>query len=424
MAEQWIIDPVAEDASNVPLDLLAAPFNAVRFNTPTPGIDPRWAQPADADGDRLASMRYLNREIAGSIEIVPAAGARAASDARTALGRLADKVAKVNREGGTLRRELPSGEVVTFDLLTADPIDPSWDVDWDAASIVRVELRCTAMPFARGAEQVRTARSERTLPMLVFTETSIPGDVPALGRLVVTDTQAVSQSWCVWGLQSSTYDAASTAALFYEAEALTPLGTAAVATVSGASGGASRNALTEGSLTSEWTALLSTRALGGAHLTHVGEYRVFARIQRPATNAGAVGVALEWALGDFRAFTRNEATTYAPGEFEEAWTIVDLGVVAIPVDTPQWEGRLIARTSSDGDDLSVDALWLVPTERSGEAAGVAATVAAPTTLSARDPFEGSAEGALSGQSLPVGGRWSGAGDGDDFTIPGGGGGGD
>lgn len=77
MAEQWIIDSVEEDPGNVPLDLLAAPFSASVFNTPMPPIDARWAQPADADGDQLAAVRYLNREITGTLEIVPA-GATAA----------------------------------------------------------------------------------------------------------------------------------------------------------------------------------------------------------------------------------------------------------------------------------------------------------------------------------------------------------
>ncbi|HYV17335.1 MAG TPA: hypothetical protein VE972_15080 [Conexibacter sp.] len=416
MAEQWIVDPVDEDAGNTPLDLLAAPFAAAQFNTPTPGIDPRWTQPADADGDLLAGLRYVNREIKGSVEIVPAGGDAAAAQA--ALAQLADKVAKINREGGTLRRVMPSGDAITFDLLTADAIDPTWDATWESARAVSIDLGFTAKPFWRGVETAYGAHTETSLPALVFTETAPAGDVPALGRLVLTDAQSVSQGWATWGLQSAHYDAAATAALFYEAEACTPMGSAAVATVSGASGGGSNNVVTQASLSPTWTALLSTQGSGGgSHLTHVGDYRVLARVLRPSSNTGVVGIALEWGVGDFLSFTRNEATTYDVDVLEDAFTLVELGIVSLPEianGSGRWEGRIVATSSVAGDQLSVDCLFLVPVEASGAVSCVLRS-AAPTSLSARDEFNQTA-GALSGKTLPVGGTWAGAGDTDDFVV--------
>ena len=423
--EQLTIDPLEEDAGNVPLELVGGAYAVTAFSTPTPAPDLSWAQPADADGDRLVASRYQNREISIDVEIVPAP-ATGPLDAQDALARLADKIAKVNREGGTLRRELPSGDALTFDLLTADPIDPPWDADWDAAAVVRVALRFTARPFARGAQEVRAVHSESTKPVLVFTESAIAGDVPALARLEVTDRSGADQSWCSWGMQLATYDPDASAALLIEAESCTLLSGAAVATVSGSSGGASRNAVTVSNLNPVWTAVLSTQASGGGtHRTHVGDYRVFARIQWGGANTdtNTVALRLEWALGDFGAFTRNTPVTYAGDELRGVYSIADLGIVSIPAGTSHWEGRLAARSVAassaaawvPGDDLTVDALWLVPIERSGEARGVtqASTVA---SLTGRDAFDYASATALNGCRAVPGGTWSSGGDADDFTI--------
>jgi len=421
-AERLTIDPTDEDPANVPLELIGGAYDLVELRTPTPALDPRWAQPADADGDRLAGLRYQNRELTLTLEVVPA-GATAAADVQQALAALADKLAKINRDGGTLRRVLPSGDSVTFDLLSADAIDPPWQAEWKLARSIRVDVHLTAKPFARGVEEARATHTETSRPVLVFTETGIAGDVPALGRLVVTDAQGdADRAWAQWGLQLDTYDPASTAALFYEAEACTPLNLGALVTLSGASGSGS-NAVSSGTLAPGWAAILSTKSSGGAQLTHVGEYRVLARLYRPTTNTGQVGVALEWALGDFRAFTRNTPVYYAADQLEGSFTIADLGRVSIPSGTSRWEGRVIANSTVKGDTLSIDCLWLVPTERSGEAsarwwATSPYAVAAPTAYLVRDEFKQST-GAATGKTLPIGGTYVGAGDADDFTITGG-----
>jgi len=416
--EQLTLDPTSEDPANVPLDLIGGAYAVTSFSTPTPALDPRWAQPADADGDRLVAARYLNREIGVVLTLDPPVAGTAAVDVQAALAALAAKLAKINREGGTLLRTLPSGDPIVFDLLTAEAIDPPWNGDWDAASVLQLELRFTARPFARGQQQVRGVHAASAIPALVFAESGIPGDVPALGRLVVTEGAGADQAWCVWGAQAETYDPASTAALFYEAESRTPLGSAAVATVSGASGGASRNVVTETWLSAFWTGVLSTRAVGGgAHLTHVGDYRVLARILRPSTNdsAATVSLRLEWALGDFGGFARNASLQYAGDELADVFTIADLGIVSIPAGTSHWEGRIVAVSTTAGDDLTIDALWLVPTERSGEVTRVLqqATVA---SLTGFDTFDYATGVALAGCRTVPGGTWSGGGDADDFTI--------
>jgi len=413
--EGLVIDSTAESSSNVPLDLMAAPFAVTAIRTPTPPLDSRWAQPADADGDRLVALRYLNREIVVTVEIVPTAAS--ASSAQTALRSLADKLAKVNRQGGTLRRTLPTGDAITFDLLTADQIDPSWDPTWDIARALTLDVHFTAKPFWRGTEVAYRAHTETSLPVLVFTETAPTGDVPALGRLVLTDAQGVRQGSVVWGIQSEHYDSAATAALFYEAEACTPLGDAAVALIGGASGSGS-NAITEGNLDVTWAGVLSTNTAGGSTLTHVGTFRFFARCYRPTTNNGAVSVALEWAAGDFLSWTTNTQVDFAVGDSEGVFTAVDLGLVSLPAalkGTQSWEGRIIAKSTVAGDDVSIDCFWLVPVEEgSGEITSLSPP-STPTSFLARDGFD-QTSGSLAGKALSVGGTWSGAGDTDDFVL--------
>lgn len=416
-----VIDPGTSTA----LDLTAAPFNLLSFSTPTPALDPRWAQPADADGDRLVAARYLNRELPITLEIWPSSPAAA----QAALAALAEKVAKVNREGAELGYTLPTGETIYFDLLTADPLDPPRDLDWDLAGIERLAVKFTAKPFARldeiaivedgrggytwGPPGLAVGIAEPALPALVVTVPAPPGDVPGLGRVVVTDTAGADQAWFVWG-QHAAPVASSTNALFYEAEDLTPLGTAVVATLPGASGGAVANVVNEDQLLANWAAVVSTRLRSGPGLTHIGGYRVYARIYRPQTNAGACSIALEWSTNGFVAPRRNEVSVYGQGDLEDSFLIADLGVVDIPAGSTGWEGRVIAKSTAPGDDISVDWLLLVPTEQFGVAT-VARPLAAPTAFLARDEFD-QAAGTLSGKTAPVGGVWGGSGSRTDFSV--------
>lgn len=456
VVEQLTIDSTVENAANDPLALVGGAYVVTAFRTPTPGLDPRWAQPADADGDRLVAARYLNRQISVSVEIVPS-GATKAADAQAALAALAEKVAKVNREGGTLRRVLPSGDAITFDLLTAEPLDPSWDASWDTASAIALELTFTAKPFARGAEQALAVHAERTRPVLTFVETGIAGDVPALGRLVVTDGQGIDQRWVVWGLQTASYDAAASADLFYEAESRTPRSGGTVVTES-------RFASTSGveaTLGTGWRAILSTNALrDGSALTHRGRYRVFARLLALGANLGDLEVGLEWAEGDFRRFVRNDTAVMPrlafdmalligsrgsssgggdgggdvphvyrpPGDADQpdvpppptpaaatdTERIVDLGLVDL--EAGAWEGRVVARSTASLDRLRLDWIALVPAERSGEASA-ARQLAAPDAVLIGDSFD-QAAGNLNAVVIPStsGRTWLTSGSTTDFTV--------
>src|SRR5690606_16006779 len=156
-----------------------------------------------------------------------------------------------------------------------------------------ITYRCR--PYARGVEYLAGSVSETTLPVAILTVDAPPGDAPALGRAVITDDQTADRLEVVAGLQVETYDPANTAALFYEAEDLTRLGSSS--TNSGPTGKSGTGVVRNTTLTTSYQALLSTEIDGVGHMTHVGSYRVFARIQLASGNTGEVSVAFEWRQG-------------------------------------------------------------------------------------------------------------------------------
>jgi hypothetical protein len=255
-----------------------------------------------------------------------------------------------------------------------------------------------------------TTFTETTLPVLIGT---LPagqpkGDVPALGRLTINEAQAISQSWLVWGIETNDlYDiTATSAALFYEAEGRTLLSSSTVVTLTGASpaGSVSNNAVESAALPTSFVPVLSTQATGaGAHLTHTGQFRVFARVQNTAAAAGSVSLALDWAYGDFLEFTRN-ATTTLTSDMAATFRIVDLGIVNIPqplTGAQRWQGRIVASSSAGGDKAKIDCLWLVPVGFGSGEAAAAPPSAASMDLSIADSFNQTA-GALAGKVTDIG----------------------
>lgn len=255
---------------------------------------------------------------------------------------------------------------------------------------------------------------ERTEPALRRVLRNIDGDYPGRVRVVVDDKQGQDQLGLIAAFRSRHYDSASTAALAYEAEALTPLDTAATATLSGAAGGASNNTIQHSNLGADWTPVLSTNLLAGTFLTHTGTYRVFARVY--STSGDDVKLRLVYDVGDLALPEENDPWTFpAASQFY----LADLGEIRldeVPVGSHRWQGAIQAKGAVGGESVRVDKLFLVPVDES------MARLTAPinpgqglASYSARDEFNQSA-GALTGKTAPVGGVWVGAGDADDFAV--------
>jgi hypothetical protein len=417
-----VIDPVSEDAANVPLSLSdGIKFRAMKASYPIPPRSVNWASSADTEGALPANLRYENRTITIECRVIGSS----ASDLQTQLGYLEQKVGKINEEegvGGTHEYVSPSGTTCVFDVLEA-----SADYDLDNTALANryttVTIVFTAKPFWRSglAHEVEGVdHVETTLPCVIGVDTAIGGDVPAVGRLVVDDDQGQDQWTLIWGVQSRYYDASADAALFYQAETREPQGGAATAEKTGASG-SGKATVAQTALLTSYQSMLSTQAAGGGnHLRHVGTYRVYGRFLRPLSNTGEVSVCLEWGEGDLRRRSQNTPVTWAPEETEELWRIADLGLVYLSKavsGSQRWEGKVLAKSTVAGDDLYLDCLMLFPVDEGYGTSKTVLQLDSPSALLAQDPFAQSA-GALTGKVAALGGTWSGAGDADDFSVTG------
>jgi len=385
-----------------PLSIMNANYRVLSHSYASPEEQVLFAESVDTEGGLPVGRHAVNRTITMSLEMVDATG--------SLLRALLAKVAKIRREGGTLKRTLATGQVGIFDLHTAGAVDPSFDISYYSGNLVKVDLSFIGKPYMRGASVTLTAHTESTLPCLVFTETGIAGDVPALGKLRITDAQGVDQGFVVWGMQSKEYSSSANAALFYEAETRTAMGGSATAAGPSGASGSGSNVMRNTDLASGFLAILSTQATGGgAHLSHVGGFRVFARVQVPATGTGTVSVAFQWAQGHLTNWTTN-TTQVIDQSREGTWVLLDLGpidIARVTYGTQRWEGRVLAKSTRSGYDIDIDCLYIVPVD---EGYGVAVAVptpptATPTTYLARDDFNQTA-GNLSGKTLPTGGTWT------------------
>jgi hypothetical protein len=383
------------------------------FDAPAPEAKVLWASSIDTDGARRADPgAYENRTVTASLDILKSTAALTQAAVRS----LSEKIGKLHREGGTLKVTYPSGNTLIFDLL-AGTHNLAYNHTFVIGNLAQISLSFTALPGARGAEVDLGDNVETTLPALVFTEVSVPGDLTALAKLVVDNDVAADQWWIAYGVQSRYYSSSANAALFYEAEGRTALGGSATAVgATGASGGGS-NVMRNTSLTNAYQGILSTQATGGgAHLSHIGTFRMFARI-RVLAGQGTLSVALEWAEGDFTRVTRNTPVTLAPPTADE-WRLIDLGIVSpksASQGTQRWEGRIVAKTTNVGDDLDVDYLLLMPVDEGYATVTANWPSSTPSTLTARDEFA-HAVGALHGKTLPSGGTWSSTGATGDWNV--------
>lgn len=389
-------------------------WQVMEFDAPEPEPEYQWAQSVDTEGGLPVGGKHQNREIRCKLHIAKASAALL----RTALDSLGAKIGKLHREGGTLKLTLPDGTVRIYDLHRGES-GFVFNKRFVNSILAEISLRFPAKPYSRGAEVDLGDNVELTLQHLVFSDSGPGGAVNALGRLVVDNDGTVD--W--WGLayaveSNAEYDTtAATAALYFEAESRTPIGAAATAVgPTGATGGGS-NVIRHQGITDLWQGVLSTQASGGgAHLTHIGQFSVWARVQLSSSVTRDAQFALEW--GPSGAVRSRNAPADVDTLLADDWYLVDLGMVSIPTGTTSWEGNVIARVTQSGGapaTVYVDQLLLFPADyRSGTAEGSIVQAAAPVTT-ARDEFQQSV-GALTGKTAGLGGNWVGAGSATDFQV--------
>lgn len=314
---------------------------------PAAPLNVMYAGSVDMDGELPVSRRYGNRTLTIKLMMDDATG--------TQLAALQAKYAKLQRSGGTLKRVLPNGDVRVYDILAADGWSPSYDFAYWLGDVVEVTMTLPSAPLSRGVEVDLGDNVETTLPALVFTD-SVPGDVDGLGRLVIDEDQAQLQRTVMWGIQCRNYSSASTAALFFQAEALTVLAGALAAGPAGASG-SGNNTIFNTSLSN--LAFISQWEMAG---THVGTFRVFARFQVPVTNSGTISLRMYSQVG-LDPFNYGDVVSFASSTYDGDWLLVDLGLVnarAALKGTRSLKIGLDAKSTTLNDDLYTDWLMLIP----------------------------------------------------------------
>lgn len=375
--EQLLIDPTSE-ATGTQLDITdsTAGYYLLEHDYPDPERDVVYAGSIDTEGDRPAASRPKNVLITATIRCLQPAGG--SPSIGTIVKGLQLKIGKLIREGGTFRRVLPSGDTITFDVARdgAHRVTVPADKRWVVRQVADVKITIECTPYGRGAEITLSDHVETTLPVLVFTETGIKGDVPALGRLVVdNDNGSARRSILVWGIQSRYYDSASTSALFFEAESLSTTfapHTVAAVGAAGASGSTTNKVMRQTSISSSRDEAFRASPFP---FTHVGIFNVYVRVQAPATNTGTVSVALEWAQtpdGSAGSILNDAVAIADPSgtPIEGSWVWANLGQVTLPppvIGATGWWSKFSA-IGNGTDGLDWDCVAFIPVQ---EGSGIA-----------------------------------------------------
>lgn len=399
--EQWVLNGRA---------LNDATFTLEQLSAPVPAKIAEWIRGADSEGAILARVpKHENRVIEMTLRVIK----QASMDA--ALGKLALIIDELQEcamhENGTALVWTPANAStvgpITFRCLMGEIVD--LPIDWqDSGWLVYtplIRIRLTCLPFGHGAE-VSKGSVTSSDPLITLEVTGVAGDVPALGRLVVTDAASQSRRWLVWGLESRWYPTSSPPSLIVDSASMVTTGFAGVTTTrSGAYSGASNNVI---------RATLDTQVqaiCGLGNLTHVGQFRPQLRFHASATTM-AVRLTCQSLDGPFRVLASRVPVV-------AGWNHVDLGLITVPpttLGTQRWTGRIEAySTTAGGETLDIDAAWIIPAELFGRARSGYANDAG--VLGAYDDFTAITSGVvLNARTAPLGGSWTTSGATTDFAA--------
>lgn len=393
-------------------------YSLESLSMPSPKKKPEWVAGADTDGAVLGrDPLFENREIQVRVRAVQ----QASMDLALAkVAAISDKLEEAERNlNGIPLTWTPadSTKTVTFRVLSGEiselPITPTGD---DAGWFVRspvVTLVMTTRPFGYGAEVTGTAVSS-TEPVLTLEASAVAGDVPAEGRLIVTDAATQSRRHFEWGLESRHYPTVSPPGLLVDSASLVTSGYSGAATTR--TGAYSASGVIRATLYSLPTVVCATQ-----DLSHIGTFRVKARVYGTGANSGTskVFVRLAWRVGEGQFY----ANAYDQPRVVNGFSEIDLGLITIPqatLGTQKWLGQIQAyslRADGTYDTLDVDYLALIP---AGEGYGKSHAVYSTGqigVLSARDDFASMTSGALlGGRTAPLGGAWATSGDATDFEA--------
>jgi hypothetical protein len=391
-------------------------FGMAEVNLPPPPALVEWARSADSDGSLLArEPPHDNAE--GTIKLWVAQ--QATPDlmlAKVAL--ITDKLQEAQRNPGGIDlvwTPHDSTLSVTGKVLFGEITDmPITFADGWIGNAPTVTMKLVRLPFWEGTEVVSAATVTSSLPVITLEVTGVTGDVPAKIRCIITDAATQNRRLVRVGLESRYYPTSSPPALLIDSANLVVSGYAGTA-------GTRTGAYTaNGVVISPALPLQPTAVCGLGNLTHVGSFRVFARLYHSASSGqtGATFVRLSWQEGSGPLRSNQYTTPPVTSGFSD----IDLGIVTIPeavLGTQRWVGQIeaYATTGIGGNEIiEVDYVYLMPV---AEGYGVAR---APYSyqagvVSKADNFAGTATTtALDTKSLQLGGAWATSGTATDFVA--------
>lgn len=306
------------------------------------------------------------------------------------------KCSRINEEGGWLKRKLPSGKIMYADLFEATlHLSAGWFTEHREVDLEAM-LEFQALPDFYGA-RIDLASFEGTAAASQVNQ--VKGNLPGRVDFLVSEKSGNDQLGLGFHFRCQHYSSASTAAWDYQAEALTPLDTAAETELTGASGKTIRH----NNLGIDWTPVLSTNLKAGTYLTHLGVYDVFSRVY--TTSEEPPWLRLLYDVGDTIAPSANPQKQL-PGSGN--FYLVYLGQInlrALAVGTHRWQGIIQGRGAVGGENVYVDRLWFFcADENTGILTAPLGTFGVGSgTYKVRDDFNQT--GNLTGLAAAVGGTY-------------------
>jgi hypothetical protein len=323
-------------------------------------------------GESQASFRVPNRVVEIPLML---GGTFPCSEAEEeeARAQLQQKIGLLQRAGGTLLRQRENGEPLYADIVYASLTVPD-QYGEEGAVEPDVILLLTCLPDFYGTSIQLTGVTDLADFTAVLESGGQPavirGDYPARSQITFTDTSGHTQRSLLWGLRSTYYSPAATAELIYDAITFLLLNGATHEAHSGTYAG--EWAILKEPAVATWHPMLETQAGEEQALSHLGTYRVWARVY--AAGRG-MKVRLAWSQDDATAPTYNPAVEI-PGQ--EAFYLVDLGEIRLeppPIGLSSWKGIIQVLTGEKSYAFAIDRFWLQPLD---DGAGKLRATAVPT----------------------------------------------
>lgn len=393
------------------LDISSGNFQILELVADPPKRRMEWISGPDSEDSELPNQPlHENRVITMKLRIAPQASMDAALDQ---VGLLLDKLymASATVDGIPLVwTPANSARARTFDVVSGEITELPIGLEGHARSwfaqrpIFTVELTCK--PYWRGAE-VTTSTASGTTPLVSLEIANVPGDVPALGRLIVTDTATQTRRYVEWGLEWDNYVSPGASLQVNSASLVTSGFSGVSGTRSGSLNANTINATLWGNIPSA--------VVGTGSLAHVGVYRVKARVWASNNNEN-IAIRLVWQVGD-GPFLAND---YTHPVAIAGWSEIDLGAVNVPpaiTGTQRWTGKIEAYSLTTGETISVDYLLLIPASNGYGRIRAVTQYTSSGVIVGADEFIGTTSGgALNARVAPAGGTWATSGATTDFLF--------